>query len=492
MTQEEMDRTKRLSFLKKEGVDPYPSKADRTHTVLEFINCFENVHTNQDAVTLLGRIKLLRKHGALTFARITDETGQVQIAIRKNILGEKEYDFFHKTIDIGDFLQLTGTAFTTQKGEKTLEVKKYSLISKSILPLPEKWHGISDVETRFRKRYLDLIMNPDVSGRFRMRTKIISAIRSLLDSKNFLEVETPTLQPVYGGGFARPFKTHHNSLDSDFYLRISDEMFLKRLLVGGFEKVYEITKVFRNEGIDHDHNPEFTMLEAQVAYENYKYGMELFEEIFEYVSKTVLKTSVIDHDGIKIDIKRPWVRMSVIDSLEKIGGVEKKIWSDFKNAKEILNLKIKDNSEIEKMTTVGELMALAFEQLVEEKLIQPTIIYDYPIEVSPLAKRCKDNPAFAERFEVFALGSEIGNNYSELNDPVDLEKRFIEEKRRELAGFDEAHQTDYDYLEAIKHGMPPSCGIGIGIDRMVMLLTGSKNIKEIILFPTLRPDRGDV
>jgi lysyl-tRNA synthetase class 2 len=306
-----------------------------------------------------------------------------------------------------------------------------------------------------------------------------------------MEVETPTLQPVYGGGFARPFTTHHHALDADFYLRISDEMYLKRLLVGGFEKVYEITKVFRNEGIDRDHNPEFTMFEAQVAYENYQYGMDLFEEIFEYASTQAIGSTQVKHGDVLVELKRPWKRLRLIDAVEEIGDIPAVTWSDFDLAMNVMAKRVSKakRDELLRMTTVGALLAFAFEEFVEERLIQPTIIYDYPVEVSPLAKKCPTDPGFVERFEAFALGSEIGNNYSELNDPVDLEKRFLEEKDREAAGFDEAHQTDVDYLEAIKHGMPPACGLGIGIDRMVMLLTGSPNIKEVLLFPTLRPER---
>ena len=364
------------------------------------------------------------------------------------------------------------------------------MVTKATLPLPEKWHGLSDTEARLRKRYLDLIMNEEVKERLVARTKIISSMRQLLDEKGFLEVETPTLQPVYGGGYARPFTTHHNALDADFYLRISDEMYLKRLLVGGFEKVYEITKVFRNEGIDRDHNPEFTMFEAQVAFENYEYGMDLFEELFENAALKTFGHTEVNHEDVVVNLQRPWKRMRMIDAVAERGGLPQSTWDDLESAKKILLEKAPQAQEdIDRIQTTGELLALAFEELVEDGLIQPTIIYDYPVEVSPLAKRRTDDPRFVERFEAFAVGSEIGNNYSELNDPVDLENRFMAEKDKEKAGFDEAHQTDHDYLEAIKHGMPPACGLGIGIDRMVMLLTGAPNIKETILFPTLRPER---
>lgn len=294
---------------------------------------------------------------------------------------------------------------------------------------------------------------------------------------------------MYGGGFARPFKTHHNALNAEFFLRISDEMYLKRLLVGGLEKVYEITKVFRNEGIDHDHNPEFTMFEAQVAYEDYRYGMDLFEELFERAALEAVGTTDIKHGETLVSVQRPWKRFRLVDAVKEIGGVDVQAWQTVEEAKRALGARLSEKKmvEMDRMHSLGELIAFAFEELVEEKLIQPTIIYDYPVEVSPLAKKSAVDPRFTERFEAFALGSEIGNNYSELNDPIDLEQRFIAEKKKEEAGFDEAHQTDHDYLEAIQHGMPPACGLGIGIDRMTMLLTGAENIKEVILFPTLRP-----
>lgn len=491
MTQEEQTRLGRLQKLRDAGIDPYPTKGNRTLKVQEFLEQFEALQTSTTSLTLVGRVRLLRPHGGLTFGQIQDESGLVQMAFRKDHLGEARYKEIQETIDLGDFVELTGTAFTTKKGERSLDVTTLRLLTKAILPLPEKWHGISDVETRFRKRYLDLIMNEGVRKTLLKRSRIITAIRSLLDAQEFIEVETPTLQPVYGGGFARPFTTHHNALDADFYLRISDEMYLKRLLVGGFEKVYEITKVFRNEGIDRDHNPEFTMFEAQIAYENYEYGMDIFEEIFEHAAQQASGSTQVQHGDVLVELKRPWKRVKLLDAVEEIGGVPASTWDDFDGAMELMAKKLPKGKreELKRIKSAGELLAFAFEELVEEKLIQPTIIFDYPVEVSPLSKKCPGNPKFVERFEAFALGSEIGNNYSELNDPVDLEKRFLEEKNREKAGFDEAHQTDDDYLEAIKHGMPPACGLGIGVDRMVMLLTGSPNIKEVILFPTLRPER---
>lgn len=482
-------RKDKLAKLIDLGINPYPSQTERTHSVAEALGHFEAWSTEAKELTLAGRLLTIRVHGGMMFADLVDETGKLQLTFKQDDIGEESFACFRDFMDPADLVEATGTLFTTKRGEKSLAVGKWRVLTKALRPLPEKWHGLQDVEARYRKRYLDVLMNADVKERLLARSKIVSSIRSLLDARGFIEVETPTLQPVYGGGFARPFKTHHNALDADFYLRISDEMYLKRLLVGGLERVYEITKVFRNEGIDHDHNPEFTMFEAQIAYQDYRFGMDIFEEIFENAAQQAFGRTEIQHGEIAVSVKRPWKRYRLVDSIKEIGGLDVSGWKTIEEAKAALRPRLskpKKVEEMDRMLSVGELIAFAFEELVEEKLIQPTIIYDYPVEVSPLAKKSSD-PRFTERFEAFALGSEIGNNYSELNDPLDLEQRFIQEKKKEEAGFDEAHQTDEDYLEAIQHGMPPACGLGIGIDRMVMLLTGSENIKEVIAFPTLRP-----
>lgn len=489
MLDEASIRREKLTALEEAGINPYPSHTDRSAMIGDVLASFEKLEKKQTALTLAGRVMTTRVHGGMIFFDLKDATGRIQGLLKKDGIGEGPFGLFRDRIDPADFVQATGTLFTTARGEKTLLVSDWKILCKALQPLPEKWHGLADTEQRFRKRYLDLLMNDEVRERMLARSLVISSMRRFLDGNGFIEVETPTLQPVYGGGFARPFTTRHNALDADFFLRISDEMYLKRLLVGGFEKVYEITKVFRNEGIDRDHNPEFTMFEAQVAYQDYRYGMDLFEEIFERAALEVLGTTTVRHDDVTIDLKRPWKRLRLVDAVGEIGAVDIGTWKDVKTAKASLKpmLDPKKAKELDRMKTVGEVIAFAFEELVEERLIQPTIIYDYPVEVSPLAKKSAD-PGFTERFEAFALGSEIGNNYSELNDPADLERRFVEEKKKEKAGFAEAHQTDADYLEAIRHGMPPACGLGIGIDRMVMLLTGARNIKEVILFPTLRPE----
>lgn len=483
-------RKEKLERLRSYGVDPYPARVERDASIQNVLSHFDVWKDQGKRVTIVGRIMITRIHGKMAFADVRDASGTIQVQFTEDRVGKESYDRFIDCIDPADFVQIQGTLFLTQRGQQTVAVEDWHILVKALRPLPEKWHGLVDTEQRFRKRYLDLIMNEEVKERMVKRSLIISAIRSFLDARGFLEVETPTLQPVYGGGFARPFITHHNALDEDYYLRISDEMYLKRLLVGGFEKVYEITKVFRNEGIDRDHNPEFTMFEAQVAYEDYRYGMDLFEEIFEHAALEALGTTDVLHGEVTISLKRPWKRMTVTEAVRYIGGLDVSGWSHVQEAGDGLRPLIRNekHEELSRLQSVGEIIAFAFEELVEEKLIQPTIIYDYPIEVSPLAKKASD-PRYVERFEAFAMGSEVGNNYTELNDPIDLERRFIEEKRKEEAGFEEAHQTDTAYLEAIEHGMPPACGLGIGVDRMVMLLTGAPNLKEVILFPTLRPDR---
>ncbi|OGD11939.1 lysine--tRNA ligase [Candidatus Amesbacteria bacterium RIFOXYD1_FULL_47_9] len=475
-------RLQKLAKLRSLGIDPYPSKYSRVS-----ISVSSARQKHGKSVSTVGRLWRWRQHGQVIFADLRDATGEIQLMFAKNKLADK-FDLL-QYFDVGDFLGVSGEIITTQAGEITIDIAYFELLAKTLRPIPNEWDGLKDVEERYRKKYLDLLLNSEIKTKFELRTKIISSIRKYLDTKGFLEVETPTLQPIYGGGFAKPFITHHEVLGSDFYLRISDEMYLKRLIVGGFEKVYEITKVFRNEGVDHDHNPEFTMFEAMIAFQDYQYGMDMIEEIFEYAAKKVLGTTQINYQGLAMDVKRPWKRYSYVGAIKEFCHLNPLDWQTTEEAKiaisklEIPKEKLK---LLNKLNKIGEIIAFVFEEAVEEKLVQPTIIYNYPIEISPLAKKCPD-PRFTQRFEMFAFGSELGNNYTELNDPLDLYQRFIEEKKREKAGFEEAHQTDYDYLEAIEHGFPPTCGIAIGIDRMVMLFTNTPIIKEVILFPTLRP-----
>lgn len=487
-------RLEKVEKLRELGVDPYPTKSRKDYPNSEISEDYKTYEGK--TVTLAGRLMSWREHGNIAFGHIQDESGQIQLFIQKKLLKatSKEnqtlgFKDAMKLLDVGDFIQATGEVGKTVRGEISLLPTQIKILTKSIRPLPSTFHGLKDVEERYRKRYLDLLLNEEVKQRLNIRSKVITTIREFLDARGYIEVETPTLQPVYGGGFAKPFVTHHNALDSDFYLRISDEMYLKRLVVGGYEKVYEITKVFRNEGVDHDHNPEFTIFEAMTAYQDYNFGMDIIEEIIEDAALKVLGNTEFDYQGIKLSVKRPWKRLKVVEAIEEFTGVDPLKWSKLSEAKKTahdLDIGDKKLNELDKMNTIGEVIAFVFEEVVEEKLIQPTIIYDYPVEISPLAKKCKDE-RFTQRFEMFAFGSELGNNYTELTDPVDLHQRFVEEKEREKAGFDEAHQTDYQYLKAIEQGFPPTCGIAIGIDRLVMMFTDAPNIRETIAFPTLKP-----
>jgi lysyl-tRNA synthetase class 2 len=477
-------RLEKVKKLRELGIDPYPSKVDGDPKPVS-----KAIKSVGKSVEVAGRIMALRTHGNVTFVDLKDESGTIQLWFQKNVLGEDIK--LLRYLDIGDFVYAKGKVVKTKAGETSVDVAKFQLLTKTIRPLPSKWYGLKDVEERYRKRYLDILINPEVKKRLEVRTKITSYIREYLDKDGFWEVETPTLQPVYGGGLAKPFTTYHNELDTDFYLRISDEMYLKRMIISGFEKVYEITKVFRNEGVDFDHNPEFTMFEAMIALEGYEYGMDLIEKIIEYVAKKIFGTTKFKYCDVEMDVAHPWERYSYVEAIKKFTGIDVMKWKTLKEATEEAGKQKIDSVKLEtlkKMKSIGEIIAFVFEELVEEKLTQPTIVYDYPVEISPLAKKCKD-PRFTQRFEMFAFGSELGNNYSELNDPIDLRKRFVEEKERERAGFEEAHQTDEDYLEAIEYGFPPTCGIAIGIDRLVMLFTDAPNIKEIIAFPTLRPKK---
>ena len=423
-------RLQKLAKLRSLGIDPYPSKYSQVS-----ISVSSARQKHGKSVSTVGRLWRWRQHGQVIFADLRDATGEIQLMFAKNKLADK-FDLL-QYFDVGDFLGVSGEIITTQAGEITIDIAYFELLAKTLRPIPNEWDGLKDVEERYRKKYLDLLLNSEIKTKFELRTKIISSIRKYLDTKGFLEVETPTLQPIYGGGFAKPFITHHEVLGSDFYLRISDEMYLKRLIVGGFEKVYEITKVFRNEGVDHDHNPEFTMFEAMIAFQDYQYGMDMIEEIFEYAAKKVLGTTQINYQGLAMDVKRPWKRYSYVGAIKEFCHLNPLDWQTTEEAKiaisklEIPKEKLK---LLNKLNKIGEIIAFVFEEAVEEKLVQPTIIYNYPIEISPLAKKCPD-PRFTQRFEMFAFGSELGNNYTELNDPLDLYQRFIEEKKREKAGF---------------------------------------------------------
>ncbi|MGI6553856.1 MAG: lysine--tRNA ligase [Bacillota bacterium] len=474
-------RRQKLDNLLSQGIDPFGQRFERTHTAAEVLGNFDRLEGQE--VTLAGRIMATRGHGKAGFAHIQDMSGQIQIYGRINDLGE-QYELF-KNLDIGDIVGVRGEVFKTRTEEITVALREIKMLSKSLRPLPEKWHGLKDVELRYRQRYVDLIVNPEVKQVFVLRSRIIKAIRDFLDSKGFLEVETPTMHAIAGGATARPFITHHNALDIDLYLRIALELHLKRLLVGGFEKVYEIGRIFRNEGISTKHNPEFTMLELYQSYADYHVMMELVEEMFAYIADTVLGSREITYQGQNIDLTPPWKRLTMVEAVEEYVGIDfSAVAEDDQQAlKEIAG---QFDIEAEETINKGNLINDVFETAVEPLLIQPTFIMDYPIEISPLAKKIPDKPGFTYRFEAFIGAFELANAFSELNDPMDQKERFERQMELRAAGDDEAHAMDEDFVKALEYGMPPAGGLGIGIDRLIMVLTDSASIRDVILFPTMR------
>jgi len=482
-------RLKKLQQLRQAGVDPYGGRFEAKDLaqdlLVRFGNCTEEELGGDHAVSLAGRIMTMRRHGRASFAHLQDRSGRIQIYFREDELGEEPYALC-KRLDIGDIIGVRGRLFRTRTGELTVGVKEYQLLSKSIRPLPEKWHGLTDVELRYRQRYLDLLVNPEVSRIFRVRSQMIRTIRDFFDRRGYLEVETPMMQPLPGGANARPFVTHHNALNMRLYLRIAPELYLKRLVVGGVDRVYEINRNFRNEGISTQHNPEFTMLEFYQAYSDYQDLMALTEELICHVAQETLGGWEIRFRGQRIDLRPPWPRLTLMDSLVQWGGMAAEDLSD-PEAVGRLASKLGLSSNMPELTW-GMILAELFEQRVEEKLIQPTFIVDYPLDLSPLAKRKGDGSPFVERFELFIGGLEVANAYSELNDPLEQRRRFEEQARRR-AGDEEAHPIDEDFIRALEYGMPPCAGEGIGIDRLVMIFTDSASIRDVILFPHLRPER---
>lgn len=483
-------RLEKLHALKKAGGNPYPERGSRTHYAREALERFDIFEKNSETIVLTGRIRTIRKHGGLTFAHLEDESDKMQIAIRRDGVGDREYEKFHTSIDMGDFVEVTGTVFKTKLGEKTLEAKKYCLLAKSLLPLPEKFHGLTDVELRYRKRYLDLLANPEVRIIFERRSKIVRAIRNFMDARGFLEVETPILQPLAGGAAARPFKTHHNALDIDLYLRIAPELYLKRLIVGGFEKVYEISRCFRNEGIDRDHNPEFTQLEFYWAYADYEDLMKMTEEMLNEILRQVIGSNILDHEGIKLDFSAPIARRTFRDLLKEYTGIDINHISTQKDLeKEIKKKKL--DIDMSLVYGLGDLYDELYKIGVRKHIVQPTFVTDYPVEMIPLAKRKSSDPTKISTVQLVVKGAEIIKAYNELNDPIEQEKRFMEQEAMRSRGAEEAQQIDRDFIEALKHGMPPTAGLGMGIDRLAALITGSHSVKEVILFPTLKPEQYD-
>ncbi|HHY14394.1 MAG TPA: lysine--tRNA ligase [Thermoanaerobacterales bacterium] len=478
-------RFKKLDELRQMGVDPFGKRYERTHISDQVLAEFAKLEKDKVEVSIAGRIMAKRGHGKASFADIMDKAGNIQIYVSVDNIGEEQYEVFDK-LDIGDIIGLKGTVFKTKKGEITISVSEFVLLCKSLRPLPEKWHGLKDVEIRYRQRYVDLIVNPEVRKTFEMRTKAVSAMRRYLDGLGFLEVETPILSSIAGGAVARPFKTYHNTLDMELYLRIAVELYLKRLIVGGLEKVYEIGKDFRNEGISTRHNPEFTMMELYQAYADYNDIMEITENTIAYMAKEVLGTTKVTYQGEEIDLAPPWERIPMVDAVKKYVGID---FNKFENIEDARKAAEEIGLTVEEGSSKGEIINLVFEEKVEEHLLQPTFITEYPIEVSPLAKKRDDDPTLTYRFEAFATRREIANGYSELNDPVDQKERFIGQAEQREAGKDDAHMYDEDYIRALEYGMPPTGGLGIGIDRVVMLLTDSYSIRDVILFPTMRPEQ---
>ncbi|MGI6533914.1 MAG: lysine--tRNA ligase [Peptococcia bacterium] len=473
-------RLEKLNELKNKGLNPFGGRYERTHLAGQILNAYDELEGKD--VTIAGRIMTMRRMGKASFAHLQDVSGRIQIYVRLNDVGEELYDqFIH--LDIGDIIGVEGFVFRTRTEEISVHAQNIVLLTKSLQPLPEKWHGLKDVELRYRQRHVDLIVNPEVKNVFILRSKIIQAMRRYLDNKGFLEVETPTMHAIPGGASARPFVTHHNALDIDLYMRIALELHLKRLIVGGLEKVYEIGRVFRNEGISTRHNPEFTMMELYQAYADYHDMMELTEQMVSHIAQEVLGTQKVTYQGTEIDLTPPWPRLTMVDAVKKYTGVDYRNFASDEDArKAAAELGVPVPADATRGTVLNEL----FEAKVEEQLVQPIFIIDYPIEISPLAKRREDDPNFTYRFELFITAREFGNAFSELNDPVDQRERFVKQMEQRAKGDEEAQMHDEDFVRALEVGMPPTGGLGIGVDRLVMLLTDSASIRDVILFPTLR------
>lgn len=475
-------RIEKLRRLQEKGKDPFLiEKFDRTHHSQEIIDQFDEL--NGQTVSIAGRVMTKRMMGKASFIHLQDMLGRIQVYVRQDMIGPEEFEDF-KTIDIGDILGVTGEVFLTNTGERSVKAEQVTLLTKSLFTLPEKYHGLTDPELRYRQRYVDLIMNPEVRETFIKRNRIIKGIRRYLDDLGYLEVETPILQTVAGGAAARPFLTHHNTLDLDMQLRIANELFLKRLTVGGFDKVYEMGKMFRNEGISMRHNPEFTSIELYAAYQDYEDMMDTLEGLVEYLCLELYGTTVVTYQEREIDFKRPWRRVSMNDLVVEKTGVnffDMSLEEGIKVAKQKLNL------EVEPYMTEGHLVNLAFEEFCEKDLVQPTFVLHHPVEISPLAKRNPDDPRITNRFETFVNTWEIANAFSELNDPIDQRGRFEDQVKAGESGDEESHPMDEDFLQAIEVGLPPTGGMGIGVDRLIMILTGAASIRDIIFFPTMRP-----
>jgi lysyl-tRNA synthetase class 2 len=493
LTDQEQQRRSKLERLRQAGIDPYPARTKRTHTAAQAIAATEGASGDGGGPTasVVGRLVSIRVMGKSSFAHIEDGTGQIQLYLRRDKLGEEVYSLFRRDLDLGDFVEATGPVFRTRSGEASIQVEELRVLAKALRPLPvvkekdgQVFDAFADKEQRYRQRYVDLAVNRDVRELFQTRARVVSALRQFLDQRGFVEVETPVLQPIYGGAAARPFTTYHNQLKQQLYLRISDELYLKRLIVGGFERVYEIGRDFRNEGVSFKHNPEFTQIEFYMAYADYQDVMALTEEMVAYAAQQALGTTKIARDGQEIDLSPPWRRWRLRDAIRDITGIDYDACPDAESLHQAI---IKVGGTPERKSSWGKLIDPTLINYVEPHLIQPTFLYDYPLEVSPLAKRKPSEPNTVERFEFFIGGTEMGNAFSEINDPMDQRERFLATSQALAAGDEEAHPLDEDYVTALSYGMPPTGGFGMGIDRLTMLLTGKESLREVILFPHLRP-----
>nr|WP_201750518.1 lysine--tRNA ligase [Senegalia massiliensis] len=475
-------RREKLEKLKEMGKDPFKiEKYEPTHHSKDIIDNYDDIEG--ESVTIAGRIMAKRGQGKVGFYDVQDSKGRIQVFAKKNLLGEEEYELL-KTYDIGDIIGIDGEVFKTKMGEVSIRAKKIDLLSKSLQILPDKWHGLKDPDLRYRMRYTDLIVNPDVKETFVLRSKILKAVKEYLDNRGYLEVETPILNTIAGGAVARPFITHHNTLDIDMYLRIANELYLKRLIVGGFDKVYEMGRMFRNEGMSMKHNPEYTAIELYEAYADYNDMMEITENVVAYAAKKALGTTEIEYQGKKLDLTPPWKRLSMQDAVKEYTGID---FDEINTDEEALKIGKEKGIEIKSGMTRGHIINELFEEYCEEHLIQPTFITHHPVEVSPLAKRNPEDPRITNRFEAFINTWEIANAFSELNDPIDQRERFEAQLKQREAGDEEAHMMDTDFINALEVGLPPTGGLGIGIDRLIMILTNKSSIRDVLLFPTMKP-----
>ena len=475
-------RREKLAQYEEDNIYPFGQRFVVQHKALQIKDEFRDF--DGQPVVIAGRLMTIRSHGKTAFANLRDLSGDIQVYFRKDVMGEEAYKYV-KMLDMGDIVGIEGHVFKTQKGEITVKVNKLNLLSKSLRPLPEKWHGLKDTELRYRQRYVDLIVNPSVRDTFVKRTKIVAKIREYLNSKQFMEVETPMMHAIPGGAAARPFITHHNALDIDIYMRISPELYLKRLIVGGLERVYEINRSFRNEGVSIRHNPEFTMMESYQAYGNFEDAIALTEGVVSYCAQEVLGTTKINYQGMDIDLTLPWNRITMQEGIKQYTGEDFDAIETLSEARAIAD---RLNVEYGETDGIGKIMNLCFEEYVEENLMQPTVVYGHPVEISPLAKQNREKPLTTERFEIFIYGRELANGYSELNDPIDQKQRFENQLKEREAGDDEAHRMDEDFVTALEYGLPPTAGLGIGIDRLVMFLTDSASIRDVLLFPLMKPE----